>query len=318
MTDYKNHPAYRQAAELLVSRDDFAILCHVNPDGDTLGSAYGLAGMLEKLGKRVCVHCGSTPEPKFDYLREGLALACTQPQTVVSVDVATPELLGGLREVFPKVDLLFDHHGSGTEFAPIVVRDADASSATVVMLRMCELLGVEPDTQIADALFTGLTTDTGCFRYSNVTAEAHRAAIRLIEAGARTALINRWMFETKSRAEMDFTRLALDTLEYVCDGKVALLYVTDEMRRKSGFYSTELGEIPQFPRRVEGVVCGITVKQVENEVFKVSLRTNSELDATVLAGRFGGGGHVRAAGCTLRGSLKEVRERLIAAAQELV
>lgn len=318
MNDLMTSPVGQAALRLLRERDDFAILCHAHPDGDALGSAFGLAGILETAGKRVCVCCADPVTPNYDYLKAGLSLTCTRPQTVVAVDVATPELLGGLQTAFPRIDLAVDHHGSGSDYAAVTLRDPSAAAAAMLVLRLCEGLGVRPTGQIADALFTGLTTDTGCFRYSNADAEAHRAAVTLIEAGARSALINQWMFETKSRAEMDFTRLALDTLEYDESGKIALLCVTDEMRRQSGFFGTELGEIPQFPRRVEGVVCGITVKQTEENVYRISIRTNSEMDATVLAAKFGGGGHQRAAGCTLTGSLKEVRERLIEAARQLL
>lgn len=318
MTDFSQNASAVRAAELLRGSDGIAILCHINPDGDTIGSAYALAGMLEQLGKSTCVLCAGEIPAKYDYARRGLKLACETPQTVVAADVATSELLGALGERFAAVDLLIDHHGAGTDYARLTVRDAAASSTTVLMLRMAGLLGVTLTPQMADALFTGLVTDTGCFRYSNTNAEAHLAAVTLMEAGAAADEINKLMFETKSRAEMDFTRLALDTLEYFCDGKVAVMSITDEMRARSGFFSEELGEIPQFARRVEGVICGITLKQKSGDTFKVSLRTNSEMDATVLAAKFGGGGHVRAAGCTLHGDLASVRDRLVAAAGEML
>lgn len=307
------------AAQFLQKSDHICIVCHVNPDGDTLGSAYALAGILEVMGKQVRVCCASPIPKKYNYLKTGLALACTRPQHIVAVDIAGISLWGSLwEELGSKCDLLIDHHVSNAKYANLSVIDPTASSTSILILQLCGVLGVSLTKQIANAVFTGITTDTGCFRYSNTNALTFEAGMVLAEAGAETAMINKLMFETKTRAEMEIMRLALDSIEFHFDGRCAILYVTLAMREKSGFYDEDLGEIAALPRRVEGVSCGITIKEKTENEYKISFRTTAGVNANEIAARFGGGGHVRAAGCTIIGNLEEVKAKLISAVGDFV
>ncbi len=304
----------KEAAEFLKSGDCFCIVSHINPDGDTLGSAYALAGILESIGKQVQVRCASPIPPRYSYLAEGLKLSCTDPRQIVAVDIAGISLWGSLwEELGGRCDLLIDHHVSNERYAKLSVIDASASATAILMLELAEAMNVPLTKQIANAIFTGITTDTGCFRYSNTNAQTFEAGMILAQAGAETSMINKLMFETKTRAEMEIMRLALDSIEFHYEGRCAILTVTLDMREQAGYYDEDLGEIAALPRRVEGVQCGITIKQKSEDEFKISLRTVSGVNAYEIAGRFGGGGHARAAGCTLYGSLEEVREKIIEA-----
>lgn len=307
------------AAQFLQNNNHFCIACHVNPDGDTLGSAFALAGILEQMGKQVKICCASPIPEKFSYLGTGLALACTRPKHIVAVDIAGVSLWGSLwEEVGARCDLLIDHHISGAKYAGLSVVDPTASSTSILILQLCGVLGATLTKQIANAVFTGITTDTGCFRYSNTNALTFEAGMVLAEAGAETAMINKLMFETKTRAEMEIMRLALDSIEFHFDGRCAILFVTLAMREQSGFFDEDLGEIAALPRRVEGVSCGITIKEKAEHEYKISFRTTAGVNANDIAARFGGGGHVRAAGCTIIGSLEEVKAKLIAAVGDFV
>ena len=153
---------------------------------------------------------------------------------------------------------------------------------------------ITPD--IAGCLFTGITTDTGCFRYGNVTPRTHEIAARLMEQGAPAADINRRMFETKTRARLEIERRALASMEFFCEGRCAVMTILQKDMRETGATEDDLDGLPALPRQIEGVLAGVCVKEKPDGTAKVSLRTNDPLDAAALCGRFGGGGHKAAAG----------------------
>ena len=168
---------------------------------------------------------------------------------------------------------------------------------------------------MADCLYTGLTTDTGCFRYRSVTPRTHRIAADLLERGARGADINRAMFESKSRGQVEAERLAMDSLRFSSNGLVALVKIPLDIYGKTGASESDLDGIASLPREIQGVVLGVTLKEKEGKV-KVSLRANPPADASVLCARFGGGGHQGAAGCSLEGAtLEEAQAALEQACQ---
>ena len=161
----------KAAARLLEGQDDFLILTHGHPDGDTLGCAFALCRGLQKCGKRARVECTDEIPAKFSYLWREVEQEAFAPRFFVAVDVADPKLLGKrLEERYAAhIDLCIDHHGSNTLYAAQTLLDASAGAACEVIYEVLRELGVEMDEQIADCIYTGLSTDTGCFRYSNAT-----------------------------------------------------------------------------------------------------------------------------------------------------
>ncbi len=306
-----------EAAEILRGAEDILLLCHRNPDGDTLGTAFGLYHMLRALGKRARVLC-SDPMPKlFLYLTEQFPMEEFSPALIVAVDIASETLFGpGLDPYKGKVDLCIDHHPSNTGYAARTCLRPDAAATAEIGAELVELLGVLLTPEIADCLYTGLATDTGCFRYSNTTARTLRTAAQLVEAGARLAEINRRVFETKSRGRIALERKLLATIEYFADGKGALLCVTREMLRESGATDSDLDALSGLSRQIEGVEIGLLFKQREDGKFKVSVRTNSLYEADAICARLGGGGHMRAAGCQLGSDYEQAKAQMLGAIDE--
>ena len=175
---------------------------------------------------------------------------------------------------------------------------------------LLEELGVEIDQAMADCLYTGLTTDTGCFRYRNVTPRTHRIAGALLELGARGADINRAMFESKTKGQVEAERLVMDTMEFYWEGKCALIQVPLSIFPQTGVKESDLDGLASLPREIQGVVLGVTLKEKEGGKVKVSLRANPPADASHLCSRFGGGGHQGAAGCSLEMTLEEARQTM--------
>lgn len=302
----------KAVCKYLKKANNLLIISHASPDGDTLGSAYALKLGLEQLGKKVQVICPDAIPHKFDYFMfdDGCDFA---PETVVAVDVADIKLLGDVYAQFEgRIDLNIDHHISNTRYAKKLYLDPDAAACAECVYEILENLGVKLDKNIANALYTGISTDTGCFKYSNVTVRTHEIAAKLYKIGIDAANINRIMFDTKSKSQLEMEKMVLDTAEFHFDGKCMLLTVTSEMQEKTGCTKNELETVAVISRSVEGVLAGVSIKQVEKTKFKVSLRTYEPLDASKICKNFGGGGHKAAAGCTIEGSLEDVKKQLLA------
>lgn len=299
-------------AKTLLSKDKILILTHRSPDGDTIGSGYALAMALRKLGKNVKVDCTDPFPEKYSYFTDKLEKLEFDEEFVVSVDIADTKLLGEkLSDYADKIDLCIDHHGSNTKYAKEYYVEASAAAAAQVIAKLIRLMNVEFDKDIANAIYTGITTDTGCFRYTNVTAETHRIAADMIDCGADSGMINRLMFETKSRSRLEIERRVMDSIQFYLDGRCAIAYATIDMMKESGAVDNDMEGVSSLPRQIEGVMAGITLREKNNGKFKVSVRTTDELDASAICANFGGGGHKAAAGCMITGTLNEAIEQII-------
>ena len=293
------------AAAVLKGWDKVLVLSHASPDGDTLGSASALLRGLVSLGKQVSFFCADPVPEKFGYLFQGIPLGEWEPDHVMTVDVADKSLLGKApQELVDRIELAVDHHGTHVPFAAQRWVEPEAAAAAEMIYALLGELGAPVDQAVADCLYTGLTTDTGCFRYRSVTPRTHRIAAQLLELGARGADINRAMFESKSKAQVEAERLVMDTLRFSSNGLCALVQVPWGIFAQTGAQESDLDGVASLPREIQGVVLGVTLKEKTEGKVKVSLRANPPADASALCARFGGGGHQGAAGCTLETSLE--------------
>lgn len=307
----------KQTARFLKKHDNYIILTHASPDGDTLGSAYALYYGLNEKGKSACVLCPDVIPQKYGYFATKTDHVSRENATVIAVDVADKRLLGSLGDEFGDVvDLNIDHHISNVRYAKNLYLDSDASSTAECIFELLTVMGVNINDITAKALFTGIVTDTGCFKYSNVTAKTHIIAAQLYEYNIDAPEINRVMFDTKSRELLELERMVLDASEFHFDNRCIILPVTAEMQKKTGCSGTELEGIAVISRSVEGVVAGVTLKQVGEREFKLSLRTYPPLDASEICKKLGGGGHKAAAGASVTGTLEEAKQKVLSAVGE--
>lgn len=305
----------QEAAQRLMQADYIHILSHQYPDGDTIGSAAALCLALRKLGKHAQMLCNDPYPLKYDYmLEDGLEEESFQPQYIVAVDIADTQLLGKrMMDYASRIDLCIDHHGSNTQYAGYYVVDPKAASTTEVIYALLQLMQVEIDPQIADCIYTGITTDTGCFRYTNATPHTYRVAAEMMELGAQAASINRIMFDTKSRARLEIERRVLDTIQFYYNDQCAVVYVTKKMIAESGAGDDDMDGIAALARQVEGVRVGVTMREKEDGVFKISMRSGKHIDASKICAQFGGGGHPAAAGCVISGGVEAARNKIVQA-----
>lgn len=307
------------AAAMLMKAQDLVILTHQYPDGDTIGSAFALCRAMRALGKRARVECADVIPEKYNYLFDALPAQEFEPQTVVAVDVADEKLLGKLQEVYNgRIDLCIDHHGSNTHYADALLLKADYAAAAMVICEVLRELPVTMDSAIAECIYTGISTDTGCFKYSNADAYTHRMVADMMDIGVRYDMINRTMFDIKSRARVELERLALSGMHFYCGGRVAVMPITCDMIKQSGAEENDMEGLAPLPRQIEGVWVGVTMREKVGGEFKISVRTGNHADASAICKQLGGGGHVRAAGCSVNKPLAETVDTLLDAIKTVV
>lgn len=296
----------KEAAEALKNMDNILILAHENPDGDAAGSAYALCRGLVSLGKKARVSLESLSVNDL-FMRDGLDESAFEPEHIVSVDTADNKIMGvsgtGLTKDC-KVELCIDHHMSNVFYADKTYLDEKAAAAAEVVYKTLVCLGVKITKIIAECLYVGLATDTGCFRYGNTTSDSLRLAAVLSDDGADMAKINKLQFETKTKEFASLERMAIGSMETYFGGKCAMLVITHDMFIKSGATDSETQALASLPRQIEGVLAGITMKERQSGIFRISVRTNEPADASAIASLLGGGGHKMAAGCSYSGSKK--------------
>ena len=293
-----------QTAALLRQCEDVHILIHRAPDGDCIGSGYSLQAVLRLLGIRSKVLCADPIPPRFDFLLPEEAEEEFPPKYVISVDVADEKLFGTLEETYGgKVDLCIDHHISNQKYAANLLLDAKASSACEVLYRVYRELGVTLTEQIAKCLYTGMATDTGCFKFDNTGAETHIAAAEIMKAfpDVRYDLINRAMFDVKSPGRIRAEITMLQNMEYYLDGRLTIVWATLDICRANGVDEKDLEGLANLSLSPEGVEIGMTVREQEPGIYKISMRSAKDVNVSEICHTFGGGGHIRAAGCEMEG-----------------
>ncbi|MBQ8014771.1 MAG: bifunctional oligoribonuclease/PAP phosphatase NrnA [Clostridia bacterium] len=302
-----------ETAKLLEKSNNILLLCHSHPDGDTLGSATALARALISAGKKVRIECSDPIPNDFSFMFEGLETFDFEPELIVAVDVADIKLLGKESEgrYQGRIDLCIDHHASNMLYADKVYLEPDSASAAEIIYLLLGVMGAEITPAMASCLFTGVSTDTGCFRFSNTTVRTFEIAAELARLGADTYNIIQIFFETKTKTFAALERLALDSMRFYFSDKCAVICVTQDMYKRSGSDESEVDRLSNLPRQVEGVLVGVTVRELKDGNFKASVRTHGNIDASAICKRLGGGGHMGAAGCTLYGTKQQAINSLL-------
>ncbi|MBR2877270.1 MAG: DHH family phosphoesterase [Clostridia bacterium] len=302
----------KQCVEILKENDNFLVLSHEHPDGDTLGSAFALMSALKKLGKKRAFMCSDEMSKDFSYMYEGIENDdIGENPFVVAVDVADTHLLGDLAEKYgDKINLCIDHHMSNAYFAEKLLLENRAAACEIVF-EVIKALGVEIDEYIANCLYTGISTDTGCFRYQNTNSKTFRSVADLVEIGVNTKMINKLMFETKTKSFLELELLARKTLEYHFDEKCAIITITQAMYEESGSNEHECYPITALPRQIEGVLVGAVIKEKQSGAYGISVRTEGDIDASEICARLGGGGHAGAAGCESKDDYETTKNKIL-------
>ena len=305
--------SFSDVCDRLTERKNTLILFHVRPDGDAVGSALSMKLLLEAVGSRAWCVCANEIPQRLAFLGEGVQTSALfesipkdfEVERVISVDTASSAQLGDLYERFEgKIDIMIDHHAKGEPYADYFVAADAAAAGEIVFDISREMLkrGVikEIPEKMDFCLYTAISSDTGCFKYSNVTPKTHICSAELLKSGIDTAQINRLLFDSKSMEVLAVEKAGLDTLKMFHNGKIAVVFFTYQMKQKLGVLDEHLETLIDVARSVEGVDVAVAIRQPGPEKsFRVSTRSSNAVDVSAVCAYFGGGGHIRAAGCTI-------------------
>ena len=302
-----------EAAAFLKAHDNYVILTHRRPDGDACGCAVALCRALRALGKTVAVYDNPQFTARFAPYLAGLTRGGIRPDdTLISVDLAADNLLPfGAEDTAGRIRLAIDHHGSHSLTADCCLLEADRAACGEIIYGLLSELGVQPDRETADALYIAIATDTGCFRYSNVTGNTLRVAAELIDCGADIAPINKLFFDTKSFARLQLEARLTGSVELYANGAVGICTLPKAWLTELHISEDDIDSISGFARSIEGVEIGIMIREVEGGMGKISLRTGPGYDAAALCRELGGGGHAAAAGCSVAGGIDAARAAIL-------
>lgn len=311
-----------QMAEELRKAPKVALFSHVSPDGDCVGSMLGIGLALEALGKEVSMYnLDAIPRnlsflPGVDKIKGELPTPF--PRTLLFVDCADLQRVKLSLEDLPpdSVILNLDHHISNQNFGTLNWVDSSASASGELAYALIRQLNVNLTQEIATNLYTAILTDTGSFKYSNTTSKTHRIAGELIDSGINLGGIHHHVFDQAPRVKLELLRRSLNRVQFFADGQLAIMTLGKIDFEESGAEESLSEGLIDHARTVEGVEVAVLLKESNPGIIRVSLRSNRWFDVNKVADRFGGGGHKRAAGCTIESSLEEAQQLLMQTIEE--
>ena len=307
----------------LQEKDRFLIVSHINPDGDSLGSSLGLAYGLQKLGKEVGLISNDHIPEIYKFLPlEELLWSQDDPEEWNLIvldcgDLARTGKAAGLADKC-KFCINIDHHLTNELFGDLNYVDAKAAAVGQAVYELLLHLPVKLDERIASALYTALLTDTGGFRYANTDSRCLSIAAALVEAGANPKEIAEKVYQQTSFNSLQLLSRTLAEIKTACAGQLAWTYISQEMLEKAQCRLDEAEDIIAYLLSIKGVKLAALFKEKEPDYIRVSLRSKSAWDVSLLAEKFSGGGHAKAAGCTIRASLSEAENLVIAEMKKMV
>ena len=306
---------------------DTLILFHRSPDADAVGSAFALKRILAELGSRAFCVCSDELPSRLTFLTDGKqesVLPSAIPAEleiarIISVDTASPAQLGSLYELYGgQIDFMIDHHGTGEPYADYYIVPNAAATGELVFdaakqLAVEERISMTPS--ICAALYAAISSDTGGFRFSNVTPDTHLRAAELLEYGVDAAEINHLLFDCKTPDQLRAQAAGISNLHLFADGKIAVITFPFALKMALGLSDADLDGLVEIARSIEGVKIAIALRQPKAEgVFRASVRASCDYDVAALCARFDGGGHKRAAGCTVTATdTDEAIQKLVSA-----
>lgn len=303
--------------EVLKDEQSFYLISHMLPDGDSIGSLLGMGEALRRLGKKVMLFAPGNVPDKYTFLvgadTVSQELLINDPEvTTVVLDSSDLDRLSTFKDAVlkSKTVINIDHHVTNQRFGTLNLVDSKAAATGEIVYELLIELEVELNKNIAEALYVAISTDTGSFKYENTTPHTHRVVASLLEHGLNPGLISQYVFDERPLSFYGLLKDAIATLEMYEGRSLALMTLSKDIRERNGASTGDLEGIVNYTRNIEGVELGILFYVESDNEVKVGFRSKS-LDVSELAGRFNGGGHVRAAGCRMQGDFQSVKSRVM-------
>jgi len=300
--------------ECLKENNNFLILLHQKPDGDAIGSAIALGKGLKQLNKSVDYFIQFPIEekllffPEVEYFNQSLK---EKYDVIIFLDCSSYEF-AFKPEVFPeaKVNLVIDHHKSNYCYGDLNYVEITGATAEIVY-RIIKILGTKMNKEIADAVFTGISTDTGSFQFSNVTADTHEILSELYKIKPNFASLSKLLHSQKNFCQMKMTGAAIHSLEIIADTPIAIMVLDHETIANYGGTLNISDDVANIGQNTSGVIITALLKEVKDGEYRVSLRSKDPYDIHKVALKYGGGGHERAAGFSFYGDINQLKKDLL-------
>ena len=314
-----------EVCELLSENKDTLIVFHARPDADAIGASFALKVVLEAIGIRAICVCEHEIPSRLAFLTQKHQASARfdnmdrsfEFERVITVDTASPSQLGSLQALLEdRVDLMIDHHENGTQYADSYIRSDYAAAGEIVYeiaSRLVELGKLERIPKDAyDLIYAALSSDTGCFKYSNVSPHTHICAAELIKAGVDSAEINHRLFDCKSEKMLAAEAAGVQNMKFYNNRRIAAVLFPFELKQKLGLEDEHLETLVDVARAIDGVKIALSVRQsTAYRSFRISLRSSCAFDVAAVAKKFGGGGHTKAAACTIEADSIEFATELV-------
>ncbi|MEY2501768.1 MAG: bifunctional oligoribonuclease and phosphatase NrnA [Verrucomicrobiota bacterium] len=310
---------FEEIAAVLRSQQTFAVLSHVRPDGDALGSQLGLGLSLSKLGKTVMVRNEDGLLEKYGFLPGGefLQTPLSEPQdfdVAIALDTATQSRLGTATSLVrsAKTWINIDHHPSNPGYGDLVYIDSTAPATGQILFELITSQDLPMDAAIAENLFVAISTDTGSFQYPNTTARTFEIGAQLLHCGVNVGRVSQLLYENYPRRRAELLRELLGTMRFEGQGKVASFSLSLKTAAALGARPEDNEGLIDHIRAIQGVIVAVFFEELPEAKVRVSMRSKSDAaDVCAICEKFGGGGHRLAAGARVRGTLAEVEEKVL-------
>jgi phosphoesterase RecJ-like protein len=315
----------QEAAAFIRERDDFLVVSHVQPDGDAISSTVAIGWLLEKLGKTYTMLSEGPVPSRLHFLWRSADIVTIQNDTperqyrhVICVDCADYARIGrGQSWVAEGADILnIDHHPTNDGYGRVNLMKFHAAATAEIIIELIDAMSYPLDRDVATAIYTGILTDTGGFRYSSTSPDVMAIASRMLQAGVNGPELAELLLERMSIGQMRMIQRGLSRLAFSPDQKISWLWVSSEDLAETGATNEDLEGLVNYPRNIEGVEVGLLFKVNGETSVKVSLRSSGLVNVAAVAQQFGGGGHILAAGCRLTEPLDDVIAQVVAAVEK--
>jgi phosphoesterase RecJ-like protein len=310
---------FQRIKETLANGKEFMVTSHIDPDGDAIGSAFALSLGLKQLEKETVVYLKDRVPYRYEFLPQPTSLVHEIPakrfDAIFAVDCGDFFRIGDgyekLKEKGPIINI--DHHETNEAFGFLNIIDERASSTAEIIYAILKALDVRMDFDIAVNLYTAILTDTGSFRYNSTNSKAFIICEEMTHFGVIPSYVAEKVYESHPKERFLLLCGALTTLETHYDNRLAIMYITDELFRQTGGSREHAEGFVEFLKEMRGVEVAVVARQIGENRYKISMRSKGKVDVASVASRFGGGGHKNAAGCTIEGSIDQVKKILIEA-----
>jgi bifunctional oligoribonuclease and PAP phosphatase NrnA len=305
-----------KVSRLIDEGNNFLITTHKDPDGDALGSSFSMYCALEGLGKKATVFLKDQVPYMYEFLPKPLRITHEFPvdqyDAIFVLDCGDLHRVGDGFEKLKNMGSLIniDHHRTNETFGIVNLVDESASSTAEVLYRLFRSLKITITSDMAINIYTAILTDTGSFRHDNTGSEAFLICEEMTRLGVKPVYVSQMVYENHPKERYLLLGLVFSTMEMYCQDRVAIASVSEEMFNKTNTDKDYSDGFVEYLREIRGVETAILIREINKQKYKLSMRSKGLVDVAAICGSFGGGGHKNAAGCTMDGSLEEVKNKL--------